>query len=187
VEEHGSRVPPDRSHAPAGEPVRFLVVGRVLGPVGLGGELRAQILTDFPERFQGLRTLYVGDRLRPYRVKGARVEPGTVLLRLEGVDDAVAAQALANQDLQIPIAEAVPLPRDQYFWHEIIGLEVVADDGARLGRVADILRTGSNDVLVVRDGSREILLPVIEEVVRAFEPEAGRVLVHLIPGLVDED
>lgn len=186
MEERTSPTPPDRSRTPGGEPVRFLVIGRVLGPVGLAGELRARVLTDFPERFTQVQTLYVGDNLHPYRAQNVRLEVGTVLLRLEGVADASAVQALVNQDLQIPIAEAVALPEDQFFWHEIVGLDVIDEDGASLGKVTDVLRTGSNDVFVVRHGSREILLPVIEDVIHAIEPRARRVVVHLLPGILDE-
>lgn len=187
MEQRTPPTPPDRSHTPTGEPVRFLVIGRILGPVGLAGELRARVLTDFPERFTQVQTVYVGDNLRPYRAQNVRLEGGTVLLRLEGVSDANAVQVLVNQDLQIPIAEAVALPEDQYFWHEIVGLDVYDEDGVYLGKVGDVLRTGSNDVFVVRQGSREILLPVIEDVIRAIEPRARRIVVHLLPGLLDEE
>src|SRR5712692_237600 len=94
----------------------FLVVGRILGPVGVQGELRARILTDFPERFHQLITIHVGDRLRPHRVLSVKLEDGTVVLKIAGVDDAAAATALRNSDLHIPIEHAVALPPDQFYW-----------------------------------------------------------------------
>jgi 16S rRNA processing protein RimM len=176
----------DVSQTPAGHRVRFLVVGRILGPVGLTGTVRAQMLTDFPERFDQLQTVHIGDSLRPYTVLSARPEHQTVLLKLAGVEDAEAARALMNQDLQIPIAEAAPLGPDQFFWHQIIGLEVWTDEGRNLGRVTDVLRTGSNDVYVVGEGAQALLLPAIEDVIREVDLAQHRLTVHLLPGLVDE-
>jgi 16S rRNA processing protein RimM len=175
----------DRSRTPSGEAVRFLVVGRVLGPLGINGDVRVRLLTDFPGRFEHLQTVHLGDNLRPYRVGHARLEGGTVVLHLSGVDDAATAQSLANQDVQVPISEAVALPPDQFYVHEIVGLEVWTDAGRRLGNVVDVLRTGSNDVYVVRSGAQELLLPVIEDVVQSIDPASRRIVVHLLPGLED--
>jgi 16S rRNA processing protein RimM len=166
--------------------VRFLVVGRILGAAGLSGEVRAQILTDFPNRFQHLSAIHLGDNLRPYRVESVKLDGATVILKLAGVDDPATAQALRNADLQVPIEEAVTLEPDQYYWHQIEGLEVWTDQGVVLGRVNEVLRTGSNDVYVVRTGARELLLPAIDEVIREVDLPNRRLVVHLIPGLVDE-
>lgn len=185
-ENFSESLPADRSGTPGGAPVRFLVIGRILGPVGLNGDVRARILTDFPERFERLETVYVGNSLRPHRVQVVRMDPGAVILHFSGIDDATAAHALSNLDLQVPIGEAADLPADQYFWHQIIGLQVWTEDGAYLGKVADVLRTGSNDVYVVQDGAREVLLPAIADVVRSIDLRANRMVIHLLPGLVDE-
>jgi len=177
----------DRSRTPAGQAVRFLVIGRVLGAVGVEGEMRVQAITDFPERFENLRTIHVGDNLRPYAVRRVHLEGGdTILLKLDGVETADTARAMRNQDLSVPIEEAVPLESGQYFWHEIIGLEVLTDTGITLGKVQDVIRTGSNDVYVVGTAARDILIPAIEDVVKRIDPAAGIMVVHLIPGLVDE-
>jgi 16S rRNA processing protein RimM len=184
----------DRKHltgdvraGPIRQEVRFLVIGRILGPIGLAGEVRVQILTDFPDRFLSLHTIHVGDNLRPYAVQTVRLDRGTAILKLAGIDDATTARALANQDVQIPAREAVELPPDHYFWHQIIGLEVWTDDGRLLGRVTEILRTGSNDVYVVGEGASEVLIPAIEDVVRQVDLVNGRLIVHLLPGLEPED
>ena len=174
-----------RMTAPRLPDVRFLVVGRILGAAGLSGEVRAQILTDFPSRFERLSAIHLGDNLRPYRVESVKLDGATVILKLAGVDDPATAQALRNADLQVPIEEAVTLEPDQYYWHQIEGLEVWTDEGVVLGRVNEVLRTGSNDVYVVRTGAREVLLPAIDEVIREVDLPNRRLVVHLIPGLVD--
>lgn len=175
-----------RARTPAGQAVRFLVIGRILGPVGIDGDLRAQALTDFPDRFLSLTSVNVGDSLRPYHVQYAKLEHETVVLKLAGIDSADAARALAKQDLAIPISEATPLEPDQYFWHQIVGLEVWTDTGRHLGQLRQVLATGSNDVYIVGEGAQEILLPAIEEVVKKIDLTDGTMTVHLIPGLADE-
>ena len=75
------------------------------------------------------------------------------------------------------------LPEDEYYWHDIIGLEVVTDDGLSLGRVESIVPTGSNDVYVCAGGEREILLPAIDDVVKEIDVKKGTMVVTLIEGL----
>jgi len=178
-----SSKPLNHGSTPTGQSVRFLVIGRVLGPVGVSGEVRGQILTDFPDRFLQLQTVHLGDNLRPYHVQSARLEPNTVLLKLAGIDDAVTGRALADQDIQIPIDQAVELPPDTYYWHEIVGLEVWTTTGRRLGTVSEVLRTGSNDVYVVGQGAHEMLIPAIAEVVCSIDLPNHRMTINLIPGL----
>ena len=166
--------------------MRFLVIGRVLGPVGLAGEVRARVLTDFPDHFLELETVHLGDNLRPYRIQSARLEPETVVLKFDGIADPATARTLRNQDIQIPIDQAVVLPPDLYYWHQVVGLTVWTDDGRELGKVVEIIRTGSNDVYVVGEGRNEILVPVIADVVQRIDLQAKKIIVHLLPGIADQ-
>ena len=109
---------------------------------------------------------------------------GRLILKLAGIDDREAAEQLRGASLEVPTDQAVELPPGQYFWHQVVGLRaVVESSGRELGRVADILVTGSNDVYVVRKDGRELLLPAIGEVVRAIDLERGEMRVELLPGL----
>ncbi len=166
------------------EPPRFLEIGRVLGPHGLAGELRVLVLSDFPERFETIRSVRVGERLRPYDVESGRLARGDAVLKLRGVDDAEAASRLRGELLRVPLAEAVPAPAEHFYWHEIIGLEVATPEGEVLGRVTEILRTGANDVYVVQGPRGEVLVPAIGDVVEEIDPQAGRMIVRLLPGML---
>jgi len=183
------RAIPPYSRRPAGSrgrDVRFLVIARILGPVGVNGHVRARVLTDFPERFSHLAEVNVGDNLRPYRIQSAKSEGSTVVLKLAGVDDAATGKSLRNQEIHIPIDRAMGLRGDQYYWHQVVGLRVKSDDGRELGVVTDVFRTGSNDVYVVGAGSNELLIPAIEDVVLNIDVEQGLIVVHLIPGLAEK-
>jgi 16S rRNA processing protein RimM len=155
----------------------------VLGPHGVNGEIRCAVLTDFPERFKRASVLHVGESYAPCQVERARLSKGGLLLKLRDVESREAAAALRGHILFVPAAEAMPLPKGSYYWHEIIGLEVRTTDGRSLGSVTEILETGSNDVYVVRDEGHEVLVPAIAEVVRDVDVAGGIITVELIEGL----
>jgi 16S rRNA processing protein RimM len=169
---------------------RFLAVGRVVGAHGLRGELKVEILTDDPHRFGRLEQVFLGLQDQepvPWTLEGYRLHAARVLLKLGGCDDRASAQALRGYFVQVRLEEAIPLDEDEYFEHQILGLDVWTAAGEPLGTVVEILYTGANDVYVVRDHApphRETLIPAIEGVVLEVDLVAGRMEVELPEGLV---
>jgi 16S rRNA processing protein RimM len=154
----------------------------------VGGELKVAIVSDDPQRFARLQRVFLGpddETPLPCRVESTRLHGGHVLIKLEGCDDRTAALAQRDTLLFVPLEEAIPLAEDEYYEHQIVGLEVWTTAGEFLGKVVDILYSRANEVYVVQDEStrREILLPAIEEVVQTIDLEAGRLVVHLMEGL----
>lgn len=171
-----------REAARSGGP-SHLVIGCVMSPHGVRGEIRVKVLTDFPDRFGGLETIYLGEEYTPAVVEGCRKHGADVLLRLAGVDRREDADKLRGLLVRVPIDQARPLSEDEYYVHEIVGLEVWTTEGEYLGRVAEVIETGSNDVYVIRDGAREILIPALSDVVLGVNLEEGRIEVQLMKGL----
>ena len=165
------------------ERVRFLTIGRVASLFGVSGEVRVEPLTDFPERFTEQLTVYIGEDLQPFRIESARWLRKELLLKLEGCD-ARCAEGLCAKLIRVPVEHAVPLPEEQYYVHQIIGLQVWATDGRFLGQITDIIRTGANDVYVVSGPLGEVLIPAIESVVKSIDIQQGRITVDLIEGLL---
>lgn len=164
---------------------RFLVIGRVIKPHGVRGEVRVDVISDLPERFSWLKTVYVGgSNPRPVVVEGVRFHKTWVLLKLAGYDDRNTASTLRAQWLQVPEAEGIPLEDDEYYLYQLVGLSVYSDEGDYLGKLTDVLETKANNVFVVRGSGREILLPDTEEVIREIDFDGRRLTVHLLPGLV---
>jgi len=164
------------------EDSRFIIVGRVTGPWGLRGEVKVEVMTDFPDRFSPLEEVHIAGY--PVSIERSREHKGRVILKLATVDSVEAAEKLRGRFLEIPQTKLRPLPEDQYYQFELMGLEVWTTAGKLLGQIADVLPTGSNDVYVVHGERGELLIPAIEGVVKCVELGRGRVIVELIKGLV---
>jgi 16S rRNA processing protein RimM len=144
------------------------------------------VLSDFPSALTRHKTLLLGETYQPYDVVSARQGVPHAIVHLRGVDTMEAAEALRGQLVSIPI-DAATKPRGSYFWHEIVGLSVLTEAGRPLGTVTEILRTGSNDVYVVKGDLGEILVPAIADVVQEIDVENGRIAVHLLPGMLPSE
>jgi len=178
-----------RARAP--EP-RYLVVGRVLRPHGVRGEVRVEVVTDYPERLGEHAFFYLArpnspESVRRYSLEKLRPHKGGVLLKLSGCDDRDAAEALRGLLVQIPFQEAVPLEAGEYYHFQLIGVEVETEGGKGLGRVTEVLQTGANDVYVVRGARGELLLPAVETVILELDLESRRMVVRLLPGMLGDE
>jgi 16S rRNA processing protein RimM len=150
------------------------------------GELVCEVLTDFPDRFDRTERLLLGTPPVSRRLERHRFHRGRLILKVQGIDDRSSAEELRGSDIDVPLEDAVPLPEGEYYWQQIIGLTVEDAAGRVLGKVVDILRTGANDVYVVSDSRREILVPAIKDVIRLIDLEASCMVVELPPGLSPE-
>jgi 16S rRNA processing protein RimM len=162
----------------------WLLVGVIVGPVGLHGEVKIALATEFPDRFRLLKTVHLGPERRPLSLASVRQHGARVVLRFAEIADRGAAEAVRGQDLWIPQSQAMPLPPGRYYHHQIVGLEVITTAGEHLGHVEEILETGSNDVYVVRAGEREVLIPAIRDVVQDIDLVRGLITVEAIAGLL---
>lgn len=165
----------------AGSSRDLIVVGEVTRPHGVRGAVRVLPVTDFPERLLHLREVAVvhGGRTRTMAVEQAEAAGRFVAMKLAGVDTPDDAAALRGATIEVPAADAVPLPPGQFYVFQIVGLRARTAAGEVLGEVVDVLRTGSNDVYVVRSsGGTETLLPAVEGVIETIDLAAGEVVVR---------
>ena len=181
-----------RPSAAPGTPPDRLVVGRVVRPHGVRGELSVEVLSDAPERFVPGAELGVGDPDGPAPlgsavILAARLHLGRLLLSLEGVEDRDAADRFRGAWLSIPAASARPLDPGEFWPHQLVGLAVVDQLGRERGRVADVVPGAAHDLLVVElPGRASALVPAVAALV-TVELEADRVLVDAVPGLLPEE
>lgn len=153
-----------------------IVVGVVRAPHGVRGEVKVEPLTDkYEARFK------VGSRLTCEDVgvvtiaslRGTEAQP---IVRFAGYDDRNSVEGLRNKQLTVSRDQAREAAGDAYLWSDLVGLAVVTPEGRELGIVAEIIRAGATDVLVVRGDSAETLLPALESVIRRVDIAGGRIV-----------
>lgn len=168
-----------KNQAPSPEQV---VVGIVLGAHGVNGELRVRVLSDVSYRFDPGQVLHLQGQ--PYNVaSSSRSGSSLVILKLDGINTPVAARSLLGQEVTSRAESSPALPEGEYFHYQLIGLQVLTESGERLGEISEIIITGSNDVYVVSGADGEILLPALNQVIRAVDLERGLMTVRLMEGL----
>lgn len=162
-----------------GEPV-YLAVGRLRRSHGLDGEVLMDIMTDFPERLHARKTVYVGDAHKPMKIEAVRRQHMALLIRFEGIEDADSVAVLRNQLVFVKADSLPDLPEGEYYHHQLLGIQVVDEQGQPVGFLSEILETGANDVyLVISPDGKETLLPAIESVVLEVNLEKGEMRVRL--------
>ena len=172
------------------EQPQYLVIGEILRPHGIRGELRMRILTDYPERIPQLEQVYIAEDSQPdspaaYRVQHMRMHQGYGLLKLQGIDDRDQADLLRGLTVLVAIEDAVPLEEGEFYLYQLIGMSVQTTDGSTLGRITDVLETGANDVYIVDSPQYgEILIPVTDDTILETDIERGVIIVNLPEGLI---
>ena len=127
-----------------------------------------------------------GGEAREYRlVRAERINRAAIRVTLEGLNDPDAAAALRGSAIAVALADLPPKAPGEFYYYEAIGCEVTTTDGRRIGVIEEVISTGANDVWVVRDGAAEVLVPVIENVVKSMDLGARRMVVEAVPGLLD--
>ncbi len=151
---------------------------------GYRGELKIEILTDFPERFASLSQVFLGEDAKPFPVEHARRHGRAALLKLKGIETPEEAAKWREALVQVPRTEAVPLPEGQVYLYQVLGLTVKTAAGEMLGKIVEVLDTGANDVYVVRSDEREVLIPAIPSVIKQTDLERGEMIIEPMEGLL---
>lgn len=157
---------------------------------GIRGEIVLQPMTDRPKRFAKLRTVFVGrheGRVAKRAIERVCIEDRGIRMKLAGVDDRTTAQQLVGAYLFVDDAHRAQLPSGRYFVHEVLGLQVVDQQGRELGTVAEVMKMPAHDVYVVRRGKKELLLPAVKEYITRIDLDARTMQVRLIEGMDNED
>jgi 16S rRNA processing protein RimM len=171
---------------------KFLLLGEVLRPQGVRGELRTRILTDYPEYITERGSVYIGKSTRDeaaesYRVSHMRMHKGYGLLKLKGVNDRNEADLFRGKYVMVRTEDAVPLEEDEIYLFQLIGMQVQTTDGDHLGTLNDVLETGANDVYIVQSKTYgEVLIPATDETIIETNIDDNIMTVSLPEGLLPE-
>jgi 16S rRNA processing protein RimM len=157
------------------------LVGVIVGSHGTHGETKIQSHSDNPRRFLSGNTLISnGETLT---IETSRQHKGHIIVKFEGVNSMNHAKTLIGRSLEIPIRFISRLEPDNYYYYEIIGLNVWTSDSRYIGTVAEILSTGSNDVYIARDTEKDTMIPALKPVIKIVNLEHGYMVVELPDGL----
>lgn len=164
-----------------------LQVGVITQTHGIKGEVKVFPTTDDAGRFKKLKEVIMdnGKERLHMEIEGVKFFKQYAILKFKGYDSINEIEKYKGAKLYVTRDKAVRLKKGEYFIADLIGVEVVTEDGEPFGRIKDVLVTGANDVYVVeRENEPEVLLPVIKECVRNIDLEQGRITVHIMDGLL---
>jgi len=152
-------------------------MGRVGAPFGVKGWVKITPFTESPAALVRYRRVWIGrqDEWREVAVEEAAVHGTSVVARLAGCDDRDAAARLRGAELAVPRAALPAAAPGEYYWADLVGLDVVNAAGEPLGKVQGLFSTGANDVMRVGEGKTERLLPFVATVVRKVDLAAHRI------------
>ncbi|MCU0840529.1 MAG: ribosome maturation factor RimM [Thiobacillaceae bacterium] len=156
----------------------MVVMGRVAAPYAVQGWVKVQPFTDYLDSLLDYPVWWLGraGEWRAHRLLEGRPHTKVLLARLEGIDSREAAEDIQGMEIAVPRGELPPAEEGEYYWDDLIGLEVANTAGASLGRVQGLMETGAHDVLRVR-GERETLIPFTAPIVQSVDLAAGRIVV----------
>lgn len=167
----------------------WVPVGDITKTHGLKGEVKLRPAVTDPSLVQGVhRARIVGDDGEPLEkeLEKVRGQGGRWIVKFKDCKTIEEAQALVGRSLEIYDEDFKPLPDGEYYWFQIEGLQVFDEEGRYYGTVNEIIVTGSNDVYVVQDGDKELLLPMIDSVVKSIDLKENKLIFHIIEGLLED-
>lgn len=161
-------------------------IGQIVNAVALRGEVKVYNYSDYKERYEELDKVIVGGKA--YKIEKVRYHQEMVILKLEGINDRNAAEALKGIDVLITEEELRELPEDTFYIKDLIGLCVIdADSGHKIGKINDVLQNSAQDIYqITLNNGKEALIPVVSEFIKKVDIEGGEVTVRPIPGMIDE-
>ena len=166
----------------------LIVIARAVRTHGLKGEIVAELLTDFPERFEDLDDLILVSPAKErseIQLEDYWFQKDRVVLKLAGCDDIDQAKALVGYDFAVPESERVPLGEDEFYDWELEGCTVMAGD-KNIGQVRSVMRTGATEILVIGDvDGKERMVPLAESIVVKIDPAEKAIVVDPPEGLLD--
>ncbi len=160
-----------------------IIIGKIGAAHGVQGEVRVTPLTDFPDRFDDLKSVYIADKNsdgKRYEIKSKRDTGKFLILKFVGIDDRDVAKTLTGKFLKVDRSEVPPVEDGEFYVFDLIGLPVFDENRNELGKVEAVIKGKSNDNLSIRskDG-REILIPLLKESIKSIDLEQGEICVSM--------
>lgn len=166
----------------------LIPVGKIIGTHGIRGLLKVHSYSGNLESLQAAHSVALkspAGGIREFELGAVAPHAGKFILGLKGLDDINQVLPFVGSEICLLRSQLPETGEDEYYWCDLIGLEVVTADGTLLGSIVEIFETGSNDVYVVRGGEREYLIPAVASVIGTVDLKGGRMLVTPPEGLLE--
>ena len=168
---------------------QLLQVGVISSTHGVRGEVKVFPTTDDVNRFKKLKKVILdtGKEQKELEIQGVKFFKQMVILKFKGIDNINDIEKYKGKSLYVTREHAVKLKKDEYFIADLIDMQVTLEDGTEFGTLTDVMKTGANDVYCIQtDKYGEVLVPAIGECICQVDVEARKMVIHLMPGLVEE-
>ena len=165
---------------------QLLQVGVISSTHGVRGEVKVFPTTDDPQRFKSLKNVILdtGKEQIPLEIQGVKFFKQFVILKFKGIDNINDIERYKRRSLFVTREDAVELEEDEYYIADLIGMDVITDEGEE-GKLVDVIETGANEVYVVEfEKYGEVLIPAIHDCILDVDIENMSMKVHLLEGLV---
>jgi len=155
-------------------------IGKIVNTQGHKGEVKIISLTDFPERFKDMKSALINNngQMKNLTIEGVRNHKQFIVIKFKEIPDMNHAEKLKNSFIQVKQEDLVELEKGQYYIFKLIGLSVFNEENELLGEIKDVIKTGANDVYVIKDNEgNEMLVPAIKDVVKDINLEEKKVVI----------
>ncbi|MCK4559686.1 MAG: 16S rRNA processing protein RimM [Calditrichia bacterium] len=164
------------------------LIGYILKPQGLKGEVKVESVTPYLERFNRLDRVFLQlkEKKQAYSIENARVSDRFVYLKFSEINSRDDAELLRTAEVLIEEKDLIQPAQDEYFIHDLIGCQVISENNDVIGVLSDVVQMSSNDVYVVKNGEGiEILIPATKEIVKRVNVEQKQIIIHMLEGLLE--
>jgi len=164
------------------------LIGYILKPQGLKGELKVESVTPYLERFNRLDRVYLQlkEKKQTYSIENVRISDRFVYLKFTEINSRDDAELLRTAEVLIEEKDLIQPAQDEYFIHDLIGCRVISENNDVIGVLSDVIQMSSNDVYVLKNGEGiEILIPATKEIVKQVNVGQKQIIIHVLEGLLE--
>jgi 16S rRNA processing protein RimM len=168
--------------------MHLIAIGRISKPIGTRGEVKILPLTNDKQRFTNLRLVWVGNdesTAEKRTIHTVRIDAKQVVLNFSGIETVGEAELLRDRYLFVPKEKVVKLNIGNYFVDDVIGCEVVTEEQRKIGIVIDLFSLPANDVWIIWNGAKEIMIPAVKSIIRQVDVLKKRITVRALEGLLE--
>lgn len=158
----------------------FLLIGKVAKPHGLRGQVKVHSYASSNESFFAGRKIFMsqGEEMKPLLISEVKVQSQSLLIHFQGLDNRQQAEAISGSSLYLREQDLQTLPEGEYYWYQLIKSRVYNDQGLFLGILEEIFSTAAHDIWVIRNASKELLLPAVEDFVISVDLSRGEIRIR---------